>query len=89
MVDPGDPEIDLYNLKEAFEADGTMINSGTFNGMNSRKAIKDITAYLEEKGSGKPLSITGLGIGLFQGSATGERRFRCFTVKMWLGAGKD
>ncbi|HOA42028.1 MAG TPA: leucine--tRNA ligase [Bacillota bacterium] len=53
VVDPGDPEIDLYNLKEAFEADGTMINSGTFNGMNSRKAIKDITAYLEEKGLGK------------------------------------
>lgn len=30
-----------------------MINSGTFNGMNSRDAIKEITAYLEEKGLGK------------------------------------
>ena len=53
VVDPGDPDIDLYNLKEAFEAEGTMINSGTFNGMNSRDAIKEITAYLEEKGLGK------------------------------------
>ena len=52
MVDPQNPDIDLYNLKEAFEAEGTMINSGSFNGMNSRDAIKKITAYLEEKGLG-------------------------------------
>ena len=52
VVDPQNPDIDLYNLKKAFEAEGTMINSGSFNGMNSRDAIKKITAYLEEKGLG-------------------------------------
>ncbi len=48
VVDPENPEIDLYNLKEAFVAEGMMINSGDFNGMNNREAIKKITAYLEE-----------------------------------------
>ncbi len=53
VVDPQNPEIDLYNLKEAFVAEGTMINSGEFNGLNNRDAIEKVAAYLEEKGIGK------------------------------------
>ena len=49
VIDPGNPEIDLYNLKEAFEAEGTMINSGEFDGMNNLEAIGAFIKYLEEK----------------------------------------
>lgn len=46
VIDPGLEEIDLYNLKEAFEAEGTVINSGPFNGLSNVDAIKKITEYL-------------------------------------------
>ena len=47
VVDPGNEEIDLYNLKEAFVAEGTMINSGEFDGLNNRVAIEKVIEYLE------------------------------------------
>ncbi len=53
VVDPEIRKIDVYNLTEAFEAEGTMINSGKFNGMNNKEAIEKIIEYLEEKGIGK------------------------------------
>ncbi|NLP29673.1 MAG: leucine--tRNA ligase [Clostridiales bacterium] len=53
VVDPEDPEIDLYNLKEAFVAEGKMINSGEFNGLNNIEAIDKFIEYLEEKNLGK------------------------------------
>ena len=53
VVDPGDPEIDLNNLKEAFVAEGTMINSGFMDGMNNRDAIAAMIKHVEEKGIGK------------------------------------
>lgn len=52
VVDTDDPEIDVNNLKAAFAAEGTMINSGSFNGMNNRKAIEEITDWLNSKGIG-------------------------------------
>ena len=52
VVDPKDPNVDLLNLKEAFVAEGEMINSGSFNGISNRDAIKRITEYLEKKGLG-------------------------------------
>lgn len=52
VVDPHNPEIDVNDLKEAFEAEGTMINSDRFTGMNNVEAIEKITEYLEEKGLG-------------------------------------
>jgi leucyl-tRNA synthetase len=42
----------VNNLKEAFVAEGTMINSGEFNGKNNREAIRDIIAHLESNGIG-------------------------------------
>lgn len=53
VVDPGNPDIDLENMTEAFAAEGTMINSDRFNGMNNRDAIEKITEYVEEQGIGK------------------------------------
>jgi len=53
VVDTKDPEIDVYDLKEAFAAEGNMINSGIFDGMNNKEAILQITAHLQEKGIGK------------------------------------
>ena len=53
VVDPGDDDIDLYNLKEAFIAEGMMINSEQFNGMDNKQAIEAMIEYIEEKGIGK------------------------------------
>ena len=53
VVDPGRAEIDLYHLEEAFVAEGTMINSGEFDGMTNQDAIREITAFAEKQGFGK------------------------------------
>lgn len=53
VVDSDDPEVDVYDLKSAFAAEGTMINSEMFNGMNNKEAIEKIIDYLEEKKIGK------------------------------------
>ena len=48
VVDTDDPDIDVYDLKEAFAAEGNMINSEMFTGMNNKEAIVKIIDYLEE-----------------------------------------
>ncbi len=53
VIDGGDPDIDLNNLKEAYAAEGKLINSGDFNGLGNKEAIERISEYLEEKGIGK------------------------------------
>jgi leucyl-tRNA synthetase len=53
VVDTEDPEIDIHNLEAAFVAEGTMINSGKYTGMNNKEAIQEITKDLEEAGLGK------------------------------------
>ncbi len=53
VVDPGDPDIDVNDLTEAFAAEGTMINSGQFDGMNNRKAIPEMIKWLAEQGIGE------------------------------------
>ncbi len=52
VVDPENDEIDINNLDAAFVAEGKMINSGKFDGMNNKEAIEKIIAYLEEIGIG-------------------------------------
>ena len=52
VVDPEDDGIDLYNLKEAFVAEGKMINSGQFDGLNNREAIPKMIDWLNEQGIG-------------------------------------
>lgn len=53
VVDSQNPEIDINNLTEAFAAEGTMINSGKYTGMNNKEAIEEITKDLEADGLGK------------------------------------
>lgn len=53
VVNSEDPEVDVNHLKEAFDAEGTMINSGKFDGLNNRKAIAAMIDWLEEEGIGK------------------------------------
>ena len=53
VVDPGDPEIDLNNLKCACAAEGNLVNSGEFNGMNNKEAIGKFIELVEEWGIGK------------------------------------
>lgn len=53
VVDSQNPEIDINNLTEAFVAEGTMINSGKYTGMNNKEVIEEITKDLEADGLGK------------------------------------
>ena len=53
VVDTQDPDIDIHDLKEAFVAEGTMINSEQFNGLNNREAIPKMIEWLNETGVGK------------------------------------
>ncbi|MDI1472634.1 MAG: leucine--tRNA ligase [Thermodesulfovibrio sp.] len=40
-------------LKEAYENEGVMVNSGNFSGMSSKEGKKAVADYIEEKGLGK------------------------------------
>ena len=53
VIDPQDPEVDLNDLKEACAAEGVVINSGEFNGMNNKEAIQKIAEVAEERGIGR------------------------------------
>jgi len=52
VVKPSSDDIDINDLKEAFAAEGELINSESFNGMNNLEAIPKMIEYLEEKGVG-------------------------------------
>jgi leucyl-tRNA synthetase len=47
-------EGDTDELTEAYTGEGKLVNSGDFNGLNNREAIKAIARHLEEKGLGGP-----------------------------------
>lgn len=53
VVDTGDDKIDLSDLPYATVANGTMINSGDFDGLDSKKALEEIEKRIEEKGIGE------------------------------------
>ena len=53
VVDPGEPDVDVNNLTAACKAEGTLINSGEFTGMNNLEAIDLLTDYVEKEGIGK------------------------------------
>ncbi len=42
-----------YELKEAYEDEGVLVNSGQFSGLESPEAREKIAHYIEEKGLGK------------------------------------
>jgi len=55
VVEPKDYEIYERNgqIPEAYTGDGTLVNSGDFNGLENRDAIDKIMGYLEKKKLGK------------------------------------
>lgn len=49
VVNPADDQVDVHNLTAAFDAEGILINSEQFNGLNNVEAQEKIIAFLEEK----------------------------------------
>ncbi len=52
VIEPYEGELELD--RGAYEGKGKLINSERFNGMDSEKAKREITLWLEERGLGKP-----------------------------------
>lgn len=53
VIDTHDPDVDFNNMTEATPAEGTMLNSGKYDGMNNKDAIKEITKDFHQKGIGR------------------------------------
>ena len=53
VIDPQDPDVDINNLTEAAAAEGIVINSGEFSGMNNVDAIQKISEAAAERGIGR------------------------------------
>ncbi len=53
VIQPEGQNMKSEDMTEAFAAEGIMENSGEFNGMNNKDAIKAITKRLEERGIGR------------------------------------
>ncbi len=53
VIDVHDPDIDLNNLQEACAAEGTLINSAEFTGMDNKEAIEKIAEIADERGIGR------------------------------------
>jgi leucyl-tRNA synthetase len=52
VVQPEGPDLDVKTMTGAYEGEGVLVNSGSFNGMESPKAREAIAKHLEEKGIG-------------------------------------
>ena len=53
VIQPEGQNLKGSELTEAFAAEGIMENSGEFNGLNNKDALKKIIQYIEDKGLGK------------------------------------
>lgn len=53
VVQPEGEELDGATMTEAYTGAGVMVNSGEFNGLDSKTAMDVMTDWLEEKGRGK------------------------------------
>ncbi|NGQ94173.1 leucine--tRNA ligase [Brevibacillus sp. SYP-B805] len=56
VINPPDPDIlaEEVAVDAPFTEEGTLINSGSFDGMPNREAIKAISAHLQQQGKGGP-----------------------------------
>jgi leucyl-tRNA synthetase len=54
VVQPEGEQRDPATMTEAYDHDGVMVNSGSFDGMRSPESIERVTAWLEEQGKGRP-----------------------------------
>ncbi|MDD5423287.1 MAG: leucine--tRNA ligase, partial [Candidatus Omnitrophica bacterium] len=53
VIDDPENHLNAATMKEAYVGEGVMINSGQFNGLNSRDSMVKIAAYFEEKQYGR------------------------------------
>ena len=53
VIQPENAALSGETLKEAYDGEGVMVNSGDFNGLHSLKAKEVITKHLEDKNLGK------------------------------------
>lgn len=53
VIQPEGSELKSEDITEAFAAEGVMVNSGKFDGLGNKEALKEIISYLEEKKIGK------------------------------------
>ncbi|MHA1268681.1 MAG: leucine--tRNA ligase [Candidatus Helarchaeota archaeon] len=53
VIQPLDYELNADKMSRAYEGDGYLVNSGDFNNLENRKAIIEISNYLEKIGKGK------------------------------------
>ncbi len=53
VIRPEDEELDGDEMTEAYEEDGIMTRSGSFDGTPNQEGIQKVTRHLEEKGIGK------------------------------------
>ncbi|MCX8194078.1 MAG: leucine--tRNA ligase [Candidatus Pacearchaeota archaeon] len=53
VIQPKDKKLDEKTMREAFVEEGILVNSGKFNGLNSKEAIEKISDFLEKQKLGK------------------------------------
>ena len=53
IQDPQRPDISASDLKEAYVGEGTLVNSGSFNGINNVESLPKIAAWMEKEKIGK------------------------------------
>ncbi len=52
VVSPQDEELEGSTMSVAYTGDGTMVNSGDFNGLGNRDAMDAMTAFMDKNGIG-------------------------------------
>jgi leucyl-tRNA synthetase len=75
VIQNSEKNLNEKNMNYAYTDEGVLVNSGKFNGLNSKDAIEKISDYIEKK-----QSTISLGIGLFQGRDIGGHLFLLFTA---------
>jgi leucyl-tRNA synthetase len=68
-------DLDGDTMDAAYTGEGTMVNSGDFDGMGNREAMEAIAALMEKNGIGKKTVSFRLGTGASPGSVTGAPPF--------------
>lgn len=53
VIQPAGIELKQEEMQSAYEKEGFLVNSGDFNGLPNKEAIRAITVYLEEKRQGR------------------------------------
>jgi leucyl-tRNA synthetase len=53
VIQPKDKKLDIKKMENAYTGEGILVNSEEFSGIESKKAVDEVTKYLEEKKLGK------------------------------------